>query len=176
MRILAVSGSLRAASTNTAVLRAAARLAPPGVDVALYGGLAALPFFDPDQDGDAPPPPVRELRAAVGRADALLICSPEYARGLPGALKNMLDWLVASAEFPGKPVALVSASPRASHADASLRLILDTMSARLVSDASITLPLLGRGLDADGIAADPDLSARLRAALEALRDAAAGEG
>ena len=87
----------------------------------------------------------------------------------------MLDWLVGSAEFPDKPVAVINASQRSTHADASLRLILDTMSARLVTAASITLPLLGRGLDADGIIADPDLSARLRAALASLR-ATAGAG
>ena len=165
MRILAISGSLRAASTNTAVLRAAARLAPQGVDVIPYDGLAALPFFDPDLDGEAPPGPVLDLRAEVCRSDALLICSPEYARGVAGALKNALDWLVSSADFPGKPAAVINASQRATHADASLRLILDTMSARLVASASITLPLLGRGLDADGIAVDPVLSDQLRAAL-----------
>ncbi len=174
LRILAVSGSLRAASSNTAVLRAAARLTPPGVDLVLYDGLAALPFFDPDLDGEAPPAPVLRLRAEIGRCDALLVCSPEYARGVAGALKNALDWLVSSSEFPGKPVAVINASQRATHADASLRLILDTMSARLVAPASITLPLLGRGLDADGIVAEAELSASLRAALLALRDAAEG--
>ena len=174
MRILAISGSLRAASTSTAVLRATAKLAPPGVDVASYDGLATLPFFDPDLDGEPPPVPVLNLRAEIGRCDALLICSPEYARGIAGALKNALDWLVSSAEFPGKPTAVINASQRATHADASLRLVLDTMSAHLIAPASITLPLLGRGLDADGIVADAVLSARLRAALEALCEAAHG--
>ena len=172
MRILGISGSLRAASTNTAVLRAAVLLARTCDEVVLFRGLGTLPHFDPDRDGDDAPEPVRHLRRAIGDCDALVICSPEYARGVPGVLKNALDWLVASPEFPGKPVAVVNASQRATHADASLRLILETMSGRLVEPACITLPLLGRNLDADGIVADPQLSGALRAALHALADAA----
>jgi chromate reductase, NAD(P)H dehydrogenase (quinone) len=166
MRILAVSGSLRANSSNTAVLTAAARLAPPDMEIVLYEGLAGLPHFNPDLDTDDPPAPVLALRREIGLRHGLLICSPEYARGVAGVMKNALDWLVSSLEFPDKPVALINASQRATHADAQLRLTLATMSARLIEAASITLPLLGRGLDADGIVADADLSARLRAALD----------
>lgn len=165
MRILAISGSLRAVSSNTAALTAAAFLAPPGMAVVLYDGLAGLPHFNPDLDADPLPPPVEALRREVGASDGLLICSPEYARGVAGSLKNALDWLVSGFEFPDKPVAVINTSQRAIHADAHLRLTLATMSARLVEEASITLPLLGRALDADGIVSDPDLSARLRTAL-----------
>lgn len=108
------------------------------------------------------------LRNAIGTAQGLLISSPEYARGVAGALKNALDWLVSSTEFPGKPVALINASQRATHADAALRLMLKTMSANLVDDASIMLPLLGRNLDASGIAADANLSSQLALALHNL--------
>ena len=166
MRILAISGSLRSQSANTAVVRAAVKLAPPGTDIAIYEGLAALPHFNPDLDDDRPPAPVLALRRQIGLSQGLLICSPEYARGVAGTMKNALDWLVGSAEFPEMPVALVNASQRATSADAHLRLTLTTMSARLVETASITLPLLGRNLDADGIVADGVLSGQLRAALE----------
>jgi NAD(P)H-dependent FMN reductase len=94
-----------------------------------------------------------------------LISSPEYAHGVPGVLKNALDWLVGSLEFPGTPVALINTAPRAVHAQAQLREILTTMSARLVESASITLDLAGRSLDAAGIAADAVLRAQLQAAL-----------
>jgi chromate reductase, NAD(P)H dehydrogenase (quinone) len=171
MRILAISGSLRAQSSNTAVLTAASRLAPSGMEILLYDGLAGLPHFNPDLDTETPPAPVLALRRAIGRADGLLISSPEYARGVAGSLKNALDWLVASVEFPEKPVALWNASPRSTHADAQLRLTLTTMSARLIDAASITLPLLGRGLDAEAIAKDAALAAQLRAALGAFADA-----
>jgi chromate reductase, NAD(P)H dehydrogenase (quinone) len=176
MRILAMSGSLRAKSSNTAVLTAAARLAPPGVEVVLYDGLAGLPHFNPDLDTDHPPAPVLALRRQIASCQGLLICSPEYARGVAGAMKNALDWLVGSLEFPDKPVALINASPRATHADAHLRLTLTTMSARLIEEASITLPLLGRSLDAEGIVSDSTLSVPLRAALDRFAHAIAANG
>jgi chromate reductase, NAD(P)H dehydrogenase (quinone) len=165
LRVLAISGSLRAQSSNTAVLQAAMRLAPPNMEIVFFEGLGALPLFNPDLDTDAPPAPVRALRELIGARDGLLISSPEYARGISGVMKNALDWLVSSFEFPGKPVALINTSPRATHADAQLRLVLTTMSARLIEEASITLPVMGRGLDVDGVLADKELAAALASAL-----------
>ena len=151
MKILAISGSLRTKSSNTAVLRAAARLAPPGVDIVLFDSIARLPFFNPDQDGDQVPEAVAAFRTVIGTSDGILISSPEYARGVAGVMKNALDWLVGSFEFPDKPVALINTSPRATHALAAMRLTLETMSARLVNDACVTLPLPGRENDETSI-------------------------
>jgi chromate reductase len=166
MRILAISGSLRAASSNTAALQAAAILAPAGTEIVLYAGLGNLPHFNPDLDTDDPPAMVKALRHEIGLSSGIVICSPEYAHGIAGSIKNALDWLVSSLEFPEKPIALINTSQRAIHAPAQLREILITMSARLIEDASITLPLWGRNLDAAAIAADPALSEQLRTALE----------
>ena len=145
MKILAISGSLRAVSSNTAVLRAAARLAPDDVEIVLFDGLAGLPFFNPDLDGERLPDAVAAFRALVGEVDGMLISSPEYARGVAGVLKNALDWLVASFEFPNKPVALINTSPRATHAQAALTLTLETMSAQLVNEACVTLAVARDG-------------------------------
>ena len=149
MRVLAISGSLRRASTNTAALEALARLAPEGVKVLVYRDLAKLPPFNPDDDiEDKPKPePVETLRALVDASDALVIAAPEYAHGLPGALKNALDWLVASETFAGKPTALINTSPRAFHAQASLREILSTMAARLIPEAFAVDLADGKGGD-----------------------------
>ena len=166
MKILAISGSLRATSLNTAVLQAAGRLAPAGVTIEMFEGIGNLPFFNSDLDGDRLPREVAEFRAVIGAADGLLISSPEYARGVAGVMKNALDWLVGSFEFPNKPVALINTSPRATHALAALTITLETMSARLVQDASITLPLLGTTNDAASIAANAEFAAPLRNALE----------
>jgi len=166
MNIIAISGSLRATSLNTAVLHAASRLAPAGVTIEIFDGIGNLPFFNSDLDGDRLPREVAAFRTVIGRADGLLISSPEYARGVAGVMKNALDWLVASFEFPNKPVALINTSPRATHALAALTITLETMSARLVQDASITLPLLGTTNDAAGIAANAEFAAPLRNALE----------
>ena len=168
MRILAISGSLRSTSSNTAVLRAARMLAPPGMEIILYANLGALPHFNPDLDDDTPPPTVLELRAEVGLAEGLLISSPEYAHGVPGSLKNALDWLVASVEFPGKAVALLNTSARSIHAQTHLTEILTTMSARLVPEASVTVALPNQSVDGPGLALDPEFSRTLSSALLAL--------
>jgi chromate reductase len=165
--ILAISGSLRAASSNTALLRAAARVAPPGVVVRLFNGLGVLPLFNPDNE-EPLPEPVKLMRAQVDAADGLLIASPEYAHGVTGAMKNALDWLVSGPEFVYKPVALWNASSRAVHAYASLKETVRTMSARIVEEACITVPLLGRDLDTERIVADVSMAICLRDALEAF--------
>ena len=175
MRLLALCGSLRAVSSNGAALGAAALLVPAGVEVLLYDGLAQLPHFNPDLDTETPPELVAELRRAVGTSDGLLISSPEYAHGVPGALKNGLDWLVASLEFADTPTILISTSPASVHAPAQLREILTTMSARLVEEAFVALPLRGRPLDAEAIAADPALSEALAGGLARLAAAISAE-
>ena len=170
MTILTISGSLRARSSNTELLRAAQLVADPSWVFDHYDGLARLPLFNPDLDfeGATPPEPVRDLRARIAAADALLVSSPEYAHGVPGSLKNALDWMVSDAAMIGKPVALLNASARSTFAHPQLAETLRTMSTALVDDASIVVSLEGRRLDAAGIGADPALAARLRAALDAV--------
>lgn len=168
--ILAISGSLRALSSNTEVLRAASIVAPPSVTVKLYDGLAELPHFNPDLDAEGAlvPEAVQRLRAEIGAADGLLICSPEYAHGVPGSLKNALDWLVSAPEMLFKPIRLWNVSPRSTYAYASLAETLRTMSTELVEGASIELPLAGTKLDAVEIAGRPEWATKLRASIDAL--------
>ena len=170
IRILGISGSLRARSSSTEVLRAAAQIDPDAYAVKIYDGLADLPHFNPDLDteGAVLPSSVATLHAEVAAADALLISSPEYAHGVPGSLKNALDWLVSGPEMPGKPVGVLTCSSYASHARASLVETLTTMSARVVMDAVRVVPLDGRRIDAAEIVADPALASILREVLSAL--------
>jgi NAD(P)H-dependent FMN reductase len=170
--ILGISGSLRGASSNTAALEAVRVLAPARAEVTIFRGLGDLPHFNPDLDHHLVPAAVQELRAAVGRAAAILISSPEYAHGVAGAMKNLLDWLVSSLEFPGKPVGLINTAPRAFHADAALKETLTTMSAKLVPGACIAVPIAGRLTDPKEIAADPQIGGRLMEAVEELARAA----
>jgi chromate reductase, NAD(P)H dehydrogenase (quinone) len=148
--ILAISGSLRQVSSNTALLQAAIALSPENVEMKLYGGLGDLPHFNPDLEPQLPPS-VTDLRQQLGWADGVIISSPEYAYGVPGVLKNALDWLVSREEFAGKPTALFNASPRATYAQASLTEIVTTMAGRIVPEASITVSLLGKKLDPQGL-------------------------
>ena len=136
----------------------------------LYDGIAGLPPFNPDLE-DALPPSVVAFRARVGAAAGLLISCPEYAHGVPGSFKNALDWLVGGPEFIYKPVALFNASPRSSYAQEALAEIIRTMSGRIIDEASVALPLLGRGLDMSGIIARPELASTIRFALTAFAQA-----
>ena len=170
MRILAISGSLRAASANTSLIEALPLVTPPAIEVVVYRGLGDLPPFNPDLDGDDPPAAVLELRRQIGSCDGLIICSPEYAHGVAGTMKNALDWLVASLEFAGTPVALINASPFSEFAQPQMRETLTVMSGEVVDAASVTIPLQGGKMTAAEVATDPEMSARLRAALEALVD------
>lgn len=171
VRLLAISGSLRANSLNTEVLHACWLLAPSSVQVTIFDGLASLPHFNPDLDveGAALPASVEEFRRQVGDADAILISSPEYAHGVPGSLKNALDWLVSASEMLYKPVGLLNVSPRSTYATASLREILTTMSTLLVPAALLELPLARSMVTAERIAANPEIADRLRSALTSLR-------
>lgn len=175
VRVLGLCGSLRAASINAALLRAAVRLAPPSVTLALFDHLGRLPLFNPDLETD-PPAPVHRLRLAVAQADALLIASPEYAHGVTGTIKNALDWLVSFEPFVHKPVAVWNASPRAHHADDALRETLKTMSADIVEPASVSLPLLGAHLGEQGMVDSPAVSSAIRQALGLLHEGVTGDG
>lgn len=147
------------------MLQAIGALAPAKVQVVLYSGLSELPHFNPDLDTETPPPAVGDLRSRLLASDGVLISSPEYAHGVPGTLKNALDWLVRSGELYEKPVALVNTSPRSTHAHASLLETLNTMSVRLVLEACVTVVLPGKSLDANGICSDPEISRALSLAI-----------
>ncbi len=170
MRVLAVSGSLREASSNTSLLRALVALAPAETAVAFSVPLDSLPFFNSDVEEAGLPPSVQAWRADVARADAIVLSSPEYAHGVSGVLKNALDWLVGGVEIGGKPVSVLNARPQATIAHGALVETLRVMGARVVDETAV--PLAGRKLDPAGIAADPGLAAVLRAVLSTLRAAA----
>ncbi len=172
MKILAISGSLRGRSTNTELLLAARVLAPQGMLIELYSALDRLPHFNPDVE-PTESAAVMDLKQRLHHADGLLISSPEYARGVPGSLKNALDWLVSGPEFVDMPVALLNASPRSTYGYDSLRTTVVTMSGRLIEEASITLPLLGTNYDAAAIVADVNIAGALGKALKIFQEAIA---
>jgi chromate reductase, NAD(P)H dehydrogenase (quinone) len=172
MKVLALSGSRRAASINTALLRCAVRLAAPGWHIELFASLGELPLFNPDLDQPGLLPAlVHRLRQEVVMADALIIASPEYAHGVSGTMKNALDWLVSYEGFVGKAVAVFNTSPRAHHAHAALLDTLATMSANVILDATLAIPLLGSGLTEDGMLHDPKVADAVRGALQRLHHA-----
>lgn len=175
-RLLLISGSLRARSTNASVLRTAAQLAPRGVEAVLYDGLSALPHFNPDDDVSPVPAAVADLRAEIHTAGALLVSTPEYAGALPGSFKNLLDWTIGDAESGSiyeKPVAWINASPRGAHgAHDELRRVLGYAHATMVEPACIDVAVTESMIGADGLVVHPAARQAIARAVCELADRA----
>ncbi len=176
-RILLISGSLRARSTNSALLRTAQACSPPGVEATIYGGLGDLPHFNPDDDpeGGAVHPAVADLRAQLAATDALLFCTPEYAGALPGSFKNLLDWTVGGGETYGMPVGWVNVSgiaapTGAAGAHASLRAVLTYTGTDIVEPACVRISVARGAVGEDGLIDDPEVRDAAAGALSALAE------
>lgn len=169
MRVLGISGSLRQASTNSSLLSAAVLLAPPGMHLTQTASIAALPLFTPDLE----PSRIDVVERWVGEvrdADGIIVSTPVYAGGYPGALKNAFDWLVGTDAYVSKPFMMLSASDRSQFALDSFVKVLETMSGVHVEDASTTIPLLGRSLSPADIVANAPFAERIRSALDQFVD------
>lgn len=176
MTIVTLCGSLRARSSNRAILRAYAQLAPAGLSFRPYEGLGRLPHFNPDLDHSDVPAEVLALRQAVALADVLVISTPEYAHALPGSFKNALDWLVSDPAMVGKPVVILHAIRGSSWALDSLKEVLRTMSAEILEDASVTLPLIASNLGEEAIFAREDVCALLAGSIHHLTERSPSAG
>ena len=170
--MLLIAGSLRTRSTNSAVLRTARAIAPDGVVTIAYDGLARLPHFNPDDDVDPLPPAVDDLRTQIQLADAVLFSTPEYAGGLPGSFKNLLDWMIGddhAGSIYDKPVAWINASPRSAiDAHASLRTVLGYAHASIVEAACVHVPVTSAMVGDDQLIHDPERCQQIAGVLEQL--------
>ena len=172
MRILGLSGSLRAGSHNAKLLRAAADLLPPGCELVAFDQLKAIPPYDEDDEPNRPPA-VQALCEAIGEADAVLVATPEYNHSIPGQLKNALDWLsrpLSECPLRGKPAAVVGASTGlfgAVWAQAELRKVLSAVGARVL-DRELPVALADEAFTPDGALAGEDLAEQLGAILAEL--------
>lgn len=165
--IVAISGSLRGDSVNSAALRAAAAVAAlDGVTVLIDDSPRALPHFNPDVES-FPPEVVRRFRQVCADAGGLLFAAPEYTFGIPGAFKNALDWLVGSGSLYGKPVALlhVAHASRGAHVREALAHALRAHNAEVTHHL---VPIASRDRDADGNVSDPRIVGELRKVVAAL--------
>lgn len=165
-KILALSGSLRKASYNSAAIEAMRVLAPENINVVI-GSISELPLFNPDREGEDIPS-LKKLTQLLKNADGLIIASPEYAHGISGPMKNALDWLVSGIDFPYKPIMLINTSPRASYAQESLKEVLKTMSGIVIEKACVSIPLLSSELDVKGILNDEVICRALLCGLNEL--------
>lgn len=163
-KFVALSGSLRTASYNTAAIKALEILAPENIKI-VVGSIKDLPLFNPDRDTECIPA-LDNLKTSLQESDGLIIASPEYAHGISGPMKNALDWLVGGSEFPDMPVMLINTSPRATHAQDALKEVLTTMSGNVIEPACVNIPLLGSDLDVEGIVKNKDTVALLKSYLK----------
>ena len=140
MVIFSISGSLREGSSNTQFLHTVKSVAPAGTEVIIYDKIGQLPHFNPDLDKDKAPELVKELRGMINRSSAIIISTPEYAHGIPGSLKNALDWLVSTDVLSNKPVGIIMASASdASFAKESLVEVVRTMNGKVLPDLITTI-------------------------------------
>ncbi|THF67872.1 NAD(P)H-dependent oxidoreductase [Deinococcus sp. Arct2-2] len=173
LQVLLISGSVRAASTNTAVLTTVQHIAPEGVRAVMYTGLARLPHFNPDDDRDPLHPEVAALRTHIKAADALLFSTPEYAGSLPGSFKNLLDWSIGGGEMNGQPVAWINAAgcgapTGAVDAHATLLKVLSYTGSVVVEGACMRLPVERRMVGNQDTITDPAVRTQLMVVIEQL--------
>ena len=166
-QIIALSGSLRASSSTVAVLRAVARYLVDTVVFTIDDTTGNLPHFD---DSKAHPESVLYFRKRLAMADGIMICTPEYAFGVPGTLKNALDWAVSTGEFVNKPVALITAATGGENAHRSLLITLTALSANLPESNSLLISFIRAKMNEVGEVVDLPTLAALRKAADSLVD------
>jgi len=154
-KVLAINGSVRAQSSNGQLINYIRMKVEERFELEVYNDLASLPHFSPDIDNDTPPASVADLRARLSAADGIFICTPEYAHGVPGTLKNAIDWTVSSMELYNKPVSLVTASSSGQYGHAALIEILSAVGAITSTGSQLLIPFIKTKLDNNGAVKDP---------------------
>lgn len=149
-KIIAISGSTRKKSTNGLLIDAIRELAKDSLSITISMGVDELPHFNPDLDNDTPPGPISTFRSQLREADGILICTPEYAMGVPGSLKNAIDWTVSSMEFSHKPVALITASSQGQKGHAALLETLKIIEARVPPETQLLIPFIKTKISSEG--------------------------
>ncbi|MFI5185778.1 MAG: NADPH-dependent FMN reductase [Chitinophagales bacterium] len=148
-KIIAISGSTRRNSSNLRLIHAIEELTKEKLEITIVETLTELPHFNPDLDTEYPPQAVSNFRSQLKNSDGVLICTPEYAMGVPGTLKNALDWTVSSGEFSGKPVALITASTSGRKAHESLLGTLETIEAKIDEETQYLVSFIQVKLNAE---------------------------
>lgn len=177
INVLAICGSTRESSSNHHLIKAITDLGSDVFEVRVLEGLTDIPHFNPDLDmePDSAPAVVQAFRAQLAQADAVLICTPEYAIGVPGTLKNAVDWTVSSMHFSGKPVALITAGTSGHKAHQSLLGTLLIIESKISEDAQLVISGVKTKVSAQGVITDEGTLTQVRKLLQSLAAVVAGE-
>ena len=154
IKILAISGSIRSNSLHHAILKRIGEWIPGSIEYEIFSDLDSIPHFNPDLDSDSPPLSIVNFRKKMKESDGIIICTPEYAFGVPGTLKNALDWTVSSGEFANKHVALITASSVGDKGHASMINTLHAVSAIFSTDETLLIPFIKAKVNASGFFTD----------------------
>jgi NAD(P)H-dependent FMN reductase len=166
--IVAICGSTRRQSSNFFLIRAIEELGKDFFDLRLFDLIGELPQFNPDMDNESPPILVADFRKLLHEADGILICTPEYAMGVPGSLKNAIDWTVSSMEFSQKPTALITASLSGVKAHASLMETLLVIEAKIPDETQLIISFIKTKVNEAGVITDEKTKAGVQKLLEAF--------
>ena len=166
--VLAICGSTRAQSSNLNLIKALAELAKGLFEVEIFTGLAELPHFNPDLDTESPPPEITAFRNQLKAAGGILICTPEYAMGVPGSLKNAIDWTVSSMEFHQKPTALITASSVGQKGHHALLETLMVIEAKMVEESKLLIPFIKTKINAEGVITNTDTLSDVKTLIQAF--------
>ncbi|MFA5835189.1 MAG: NADPH-dependent FMN reductase [Bacteroidota bacterium] len=159
--VIAIPGSTRTHSTHLNLIRRIEELAAGKFHLIVYRHISELPHFNPDLDNDTPPENVIDFRKQLKASDGILICTPEYAMGVPGTLKNALDWTVSSADFYRKPTALITASSQGYKGHAALMETLNIIGSNITNDTQLIIPFVKTVVAQDGTIADGTIEAKV---------------
>ena len=165
LKIVGISGSLRTDSSATKILKETGALFPADVIFEIYTQLESVPAFN---DSNTIPPVVNNFIELIANADGILFCIPEYAFGVPGALKNALDWTVSSTAFTDKPVALITAASSGDKAHAALSLTLSALGTKMPAGSSLLIPFIRTKINGEGKVTDPVLLQSLQLIVNSL--------
>ena len=166
--ILAICGSTRAESSNHRLIGAIKELYAGKLNIVLFESISLLPHFNPDLADDHTPDAVKEFRQKLRDADGVLICTPEYAHGIPGSLKNAIDWTVSSNEFSQKPVVLITASTDGKFAHTALLEILRTIETKETEQLQLLIPFVQTKISKDSLITDEKTLEEVKAVMEKL--------
>ena len=175
-KILAIPGSTRQQSSNLSIINALIELYGDVLEIEIYKGIISLPQFNPDDDDGDLSNEVTAFRQLLAAADGILVCTPEYARGVPGALKNAIDWTVSSSSFPNKPTVLITASTDGSYGHRALLETLKAIEAGRVEELQMVIPFVKTKISTEGKIIDSSTLAAVQSLMARFMDCLDGRG
>jgi len=167
-KILAISGSTRQSSANLSLIKAIIDFSADNLEIKIFQGLPNIPHFNPDLDNDHAPDAVIDFRREINEADGILVCTPEYAMGVPGTLKNAIDWTVSSCEFSHKPVALITASSQGQKGHLSLLETLKIIECDIPDDSQLLISFIKTKVSSEGKITDTETLGKVKKLMSAL--------